>query len=96
MPNLSAVHFCSLACLAMPQMRGGAFGKWKSRDKIGAILRLFVTGTSRRLPPDILKRAVMRLLQLDAATQLQDLRLPASNRLEALRGDRRQVQHSHQ
>ena len=50
--------------------------------------RLFLTGKSRRLPPDIVKRAMMRLLQLDAATQLQDLRLPASNRLEALRGDR--------
>ncbi len=30
----------------------------------------------------------MRLLQLNAATQLNDLRLPPSNRLEALRGDR--------
>ena len=30
----------------------------------------------------------MRLLQLDAATRLSDLRLPPSNRLEALKGDR--------
>ncbi len=30
----------------------------------------------------------MRLLQLNATTQLNDLRLPPSNRLEALRGDR--------
>ena len=30
----------------------------------------------------------MRLLQINAATQLNDLRLPPSNRLEALRGDR--------
>jgi proteic killer suppression protein len=30
----------------------------------------------------------MRLLQLDAATRLDDLRLPPSNRLEALKGDR--------
>ena len=43
---------------------------------------------SRRLPPDILKRAMMRLIQLDAAPRLEDLRLPASNQLEALRGDR--------
>lgn len=50
--------------------------------------RLFASGTSRRLPPDILKRAMMRLVQLDAATRLDDLRLPASNRLEAMRGDR--------
>lgn len=50
--------------------------------------RLFATGKSRRLPPDILRRAVMRLTQLDAATVLEDLRQPPSNRLEALGGDR--------
>jgi proteic killer suppression protein len=50
--------------------------------------RLFATGTSRRLPPDILKRAVMRLTQLDAAVDVDDLRMPPSNRLEALSGDR--------
>lgn len=50
--------------------------------------RLFTTGKSRRLPPDILKRALMRLTQLHAATVLDDLRMPSSNRLEALRSDR--------
>jgi toxin HigB-1 len=50
--------------------------------------RLFVTGRARRLPRDILRRAMMRLRQLDAATRLVDLRLPPSNRLEALKGDR--------
>ena len=50
--------------------------------------RLFATGKSRRLPPDILRRAVMRLTQLDAATMIDDLRLPPSNRLEALLGSR--------
>lgn len=49
--------------------------------------RLFATGKSRRLPPDILKRAVMRLTQLDAAAEVDDLRVPPSNRLEALSGD---------
>lgn len=49
---------------------------------------LFSTGKSRRLPPDILRRALMRLGQLDAATVVDDLRLPPSNRLEALSGDR--------
>ena len=57
--------------------------------------RLFATGKSRRLPPDILRRAVMRLTQLDAATAVDDLRLPPSNRLEALGGDRA-MEHSHQ
>ncbi len=50
--------------------------------------RLFLTGKSRRLPPDILKRALMRLIQLHAAMDVEDLRLPPSNRLEILSGDR--------
>jgi proteic killer suppression protein len=50
--------------------------------------RLFATGKSRRLPPDILRRALMRLTQLHAAVAVDDLRMPPSNRLEALRGNR--------
>jgi proteic killer suppression protein len=50
--------------------------------------RFFATGKSRRFPQDILKRAVMRLTQLDGATCLDDLRIPSSNRLEALAHDR--------
>jgi len=50
--------------------------------------RFSTTGRSRRMPTDIRKRAAMRLLQLDAATRIEDLRLPPSNRLEQLRGDR--------
>lgn len=49
--------------------------------------RLFATGKSRRLPPQILKRAVMRLAQLHAAFEVDDLRMPPSNRLEVLTGD---------
>jgi proteic killer suppression protein len=50
--------------------------------------RFFRTGKSRRLAQDALKRAAMRLKQLDAATRLDDLRLPPSNQLEALKADR--------
>ncbi|MHB1256991.1 MAG: type II toxin-antitoxin system RelE/ParE family toxin [Thiobacillus sp.] len=50
--------------------------------------RLFATGKSRRLPPDILRRGIMRLGQLDAATAIEDMRQPPSNRLEALSGSR--------
>jgi proteic killer suppression protein len=50
--------------------------------------RFFVTGKSRRFPQDILRRAAMRLTQLDGATGLDDLRIPSSNRLEALDRDR--------
>ncbi len=50
--------------------------------------RFFATGKARRLPPGILKRAAMRLMQLDGATRIEDLRLPPSNRLEPLVRDR--------
>lgn len=50
--------------------------------------RLFVTGKSRRLPAEILRRALMRLTQLNAAVDVEDLRLPPSNHLESLRSDR--------
>ena len=50
--------------------------------------RFFATGKARRLPPDILKRAAMRLMQLDGATRIEDLRFPPSNRLEPLLHDR--------
>ena len=43
----------------------------------------------RRWPtPDILRRAIMRLLQLEAAVLVEDLRMPPSNRLECLSGNR--------
>ena len=50
--------------------------------------RLFTTGKSRRLPPPILRRAILRMTQLDAATRVDDLRVPPLNRLELLSGDR--------
>jgi proteic killer suppression protein len=48
----------------------------------------FSTGKSRRLPTEILKRAAMRLTQIHAAIYVDDLRLPPSNQLEKLSGDR--------
>ena len=50
--------------------------------------RFYTTGKSRRLPMEIHKRANMRLTQLNAATRIDDLRMPPSNRLEALSHDR--------
>ena len=50
--------------------------------------RVFSGLTSRRLPPDIQRRARMRLQRVVAAARLSDLRLPPSHRLERLRGDR--------
>lgn len=43
---------------------------------------------SRKLPYDIQQRAVIKLSQLDAAVTVEDMRLPLSNRLEALSGKR--------
>lgn len=50
--------------------------------------RFFTFGKSLRYPPALLKRAAMRLEQLNAATRVEDLRMPPSNRLETLGGDR--------
>jgi proteic killer suppression protein len=50
--------------------------------------RFYTTGKSRRLLTEIRTRAGMRLMQLNAANRIGDLRLPPSNRLEALKHDR--------
>jgi proteic killer suppression protein len=42
---------------------------------------------ARSLPPDIQARARRKLVQLDEAQELNQLRIPPSNRLEALKGD---------
>jgi toxin HigB-1 len=48
----------------------------------------YAAGKSRRMPTEIRQRAAMRLVQLNAATRIEDLRLPPSNRLEPLHGNR--------
>ena len=47
-------------------------------------LEFYETGKSKRLPPDIRKRAMRRLEYLDMATGLEDLKVPPSNRLHEL------------
>ena len=44
---------------------------------------------ARRFPPEIQRTALMKLLLVDAAEALEDLRIPPSNHLEKLKGDRR-------
>lgn len=51
--------------------------------------RIFQREFARRLPPPIQHRARIKLEILDAAETVDDLRIPPSNRLEALSGDRR-------
>jgi len=45
-------------------------------------------GRRTRFPADLLHRAISKFNLLDAATSLDTLRIPPSNRLEALKGDR--------
>jgi proteic killer suppression protein len=51
--------------------------------------RFYTTGRSKRLPTEIRARAAMRLTQLNAATRIEDLKSPPSNRLETLKGNRK-------
>ncbi|MBW2386765.1 MAG: type II toxin-antitoxin system RelE/ParE family toxin [Deltaproteobacteria bacterium] len=50
--------------------------------------KVFQRQRSRKLPPDVQRRAHRKLLLLDAAETLHDLRVPPGNRLERLAGDR--------
>jgi addiction module HigA family antidote len=50
--------------------------------------QFFVTGKSKRLPPDLVKRALRWLEYLHVAAHLNDLLVPPSNQLHALQGDR--------
>lgn len=50
--------------------------------------KLFRQQFSRKLPADMQRSARRKLEILDAAEQLQDLRIPPANRLEKLSGDR--------
>ncbi|GAA0768495.1 proteic killer suppression protein [Erythromicrobium ramosum] len=50
--------------------------------------RLWSGSLSRKLPADIQQRALAKLNMIDAADTLDDLKLPPSNRLHELKGDR--------
>lgn len=49
---------------------------------------LWETGKSRRLPSEIARLALRKLLMLHTAEEMRDLLQPPGNRLEALKGDR--------
>jgi len=50
--------------------------------------RLFRGRKSKAVPTELRQRALSKLLVLNAATNIEDLRAPPGNRLEKLRGDR--------
>jgi len=49
--------------------------------------KIFHQERSKRLPPDIQKRALVKLLLLESATNEEDLRVPPSNHFEHLQGN---------
>jgi len=55
--------------------------------------RFFITGKSKKLPPDLLRRARRKLEYIDLATSPDDLKVPPSNRLHRLKRNRK-GQHS--
>ncbi len=50
--------------------------------------KIFNGNVSRDYPNDIQRTALRKLLLIDAATSINDLRTPPGNRLEKLSGDR--------
>ena len=57
------------------------FADWQTEE-------FFRTGKSKRVPPDVARRALRKLEAVHVANQLSDLKVPPGNRLHALKGDR--------
>ena len=52
-------------------------------------LNVFINGKSKKLPTDLVKRAIRRLEYVHYATNINDLKVPPSNRLHSLKGNRK-------
>jgi len=50
--------------------------------------KIFDIGFSRKFPANIIKSAIIRLAMLNRSGKLEDLKIPPSNHLEKLSGDR--------
>ena len=50
--------------------------------------KIFKRTRSKKFPAEIFKRAFFKLHNIDAANDIIDLRIPPSNNLEVLKGDR--------
>lgn len=61
---------------------------WEKSTPSKETEKIFKRQFSRKLPPNIQRRARIKLEILDAAEALKDLRIPPSNHLEQLSGDR--------
>lgn len=49
---------------------------------------LYLTGKSKKFPPDVAPRAVRKLDYVNLAKRLEDLKVPPGNRLHPLSGNR--------
>jgi len=49
---------------------------------------LFTTGQCKKLPADVVQRAIRKLDMVDSAYRIEDLRVPPGNRLHQLSGNR--------
>jgi len=50
---------------------------------------LYIKGKSKRFPPEIISRAILKMEYINLATNIYDLKVPPSNRLHELSGDRK-------
>ena len=50
--------------------------------------RLFKGETQKGFSPDLLRRAIIKMTMVEAATKIRELAIPPSNRLERLKGSR--------
>jgi len=75
----------------------GALTYYVSRNILGVLIKSFADKATaatfqglfaRRLPAAVRERARDKLAMIDAATGLNDLKVPPANRLEPLSGDR--------
>src|SRR5699024_7126684 len=68
--------------------RGVMLGRVIRSFRSAATERLWRRQRVREIDPRIERVALRKLVMLDAAETLEDLRVPPGNRLEALKGDR--------
>ncbi len=50
---------------------------------------LYIKGKSKKFPPEIISRAILKMEYINLATSINDLKVPPSNRLHELSGERK-------
>ena len=60
-----------------------------NKFKDGLTRRIFKGEVVKGISPDVVRRAVIKLTMVEAATEIKELVTPPSNHLEKLKGDRK-------